>query len=52
MLSFMDIHLPAIPGISARPLTLAGDYQVVADLVVAEAVANGQDDAVTTAEDV
>ena len=48
----MDIHLPAIPGISARPLTLAGDYQVVADLVVAEAVANGQDDAVTTAEDV
>ena len=48
----MDIHLPAISGISARPLTLARDYQIAADLVVAEAVADGQDDAVTTAEDV
>ena len=48
----MEIRLPDIPGISARPFGRDGDYQAIADLVVAEAKADGQDDAVMTAGDV
>ncbi|MBU1227037.1 MAG: GNAT family N-acetyltransferase [Actinobacteria bacterium] len=48
----MDMYLPDIPGMSSRPFGDENDYQAVADLVVAEARADGQDDAVVTAEDV
>ncbi len=46
------MKLPDIPGIACRPLDRPGDFQIVADLVVAEARADGQSDAVTTATDV
>ncbi len=48
----MDIHLPPIPGISARPFGREGDAQLVAELVVAEARADGGDDTVMTGEEV
>lgn len=48
----MDIHLPPIPGISARRFGRDGDFQRVADLVVAEARADGRDDSVVTGEEV
>lgn len=48
----MEIRLPDIPGISARPFGKDGDYQAIADLVIAEARADESDDAVMTAEDV
>ncbi|MDH5373052.1 MAG: GNAT family N-acetyltransferase [Acidimicrobiia bacterium] len=48
----MEIQLPDIPGISSRPLSRAGDYQIVADLVVAEARADGQDDSFMTSDDI
>lgn len=46
------MKLPNIPGISSRSLTRPGDFQLVADLVVAEARADGQADSVMTAEEV
>ncbi|MDF1595432.1 MAG: GNAT family N-acetyltransferase [Acidimicrobiia bacterium] len=48
----MDMQLPDIAGVSDRPFGREGDFQVVAELVVAEARADGQADAVMTAEDV
>lgn len=48
----MDMQLPDIAGVRARPFGREGDFQIVADLVVAEARADGQTDAVMTAEDV
>jgi ribosomal protein S18 acetylase RimI-like enzyme len=48
----MDLHLPDIPGITARPYGRPGDAQLVADLVVAEARADGRDDAVDSAHEV
>ena len=52
MLFGMDMNLPDIPGVAARPFGRDGDYQIVSDLVVAEARADGQEDAVSTAEEV
>lgn len=52
MLCTMDMNLPDIPGLTARPFGRPDDYQIVSDLVVAEARADGQDDAVSTAEEV
>lgn len=46
------MKLPNIPGIATRPLDRPGDYQVVADLVVDEAKADGQTDSVVTADEV
>lgn len=48
----MDMQLPHVDGISFRPFGRPGDYQHVADLVVAEARANGETDAVMTADEV
>lgn len=46
------MDLPSIPGIAVRALDRPDDFQIVADLVVAEAQADGQTDAITTADEV
>ncbi len=48
----MDLQLPDHPGLIARPFGGRDDYQAIADLVLAEALADGQDGFVLTAEDV
>ena len=48
----MDLALPGLPSLTARPFGGEADYQAIADLVLAEALADGQDGFVLTAEDV
>lgn len=48
----MDVTFPELPGVTARPFGAAADFEAIAGLVLAEALADGQDEFVLTAEDV